>query len=91
MALNKSNPLNAFYRVFICYSFQFLKFWIKCQKSKSMTVLILKLEKPTILFFNRGKIYTEYVILRLNERHVWKPLNINDNSEIVQIASKGHT
>lgn len=71
--------------------FSIFKFWIKSQKSKPMTVLILKLEKPTILFFNRGKIYTEYVILRLNERHVGKPLNINDNSEIVQIASKGHT
>lgn len=50
--------------------FSIFKFWIKSQKSKPMTVLILKLEKPTILFFNRGKIYTEYVILCLNERHV---------------------
>lgn len=47
--------------------FSIFKFWIKSQKSKPMTVLILKL---TILFFNRGKIYTEYVILRLIERHV---------------------
>lgn len=50
--------------------FSIFKFWIKSQKSKPMTVLILELEKPTILFFNRGKIYTEYVILRLIERHV---------------------
>lgn len=45
--------------------------------------------ETTILFLT--EIYTEYVIFRLNERHILKPLNINDNSEIVQIASKGHT
>lgn len=51
-----------------------------------MTVLILKLR-----YFFLTEIHTEYVIFRLNERHILKPLNINDNSEIVQIASKGHT
>lgn len=66
--------------------FSIFKFWIKSQKSKPMTVLILKLR-----YFFLTEIYTEYVIFRLNERYILKPLNINDNSEIVQIASKGHT
>lgn len=48
-----------------------------------MIVLILKFEKFMIFFFNRGKIYIEYVILCFNEWYVGKFLNINDNLEIV--------
>lgn len=68
--IEQVKPFECFLQSVYMLFFSIFKFWIKSQKSKPMTVLILKLEKPTILFFNRGKIYTEYVILCLNERHV---------------------